>query len=84
MHGTFDWVPAFDKCSTMGTTCMELHLTIFTVHDPDYRQALQDFNTFLEKLSEKIIEADATIPELPVKDIVCWALYVEIYQNAKK
>lgn len=40
------------------------------VHDPDYRVALQDFNTFLEKLSEKVIEADGTIPELPVKDIV--------------
>jgi hypothetical protein len=40
------------------------------VHDPDYRQSLQDFNTFLEKLTEKVIEIDETIPELPVKDIV--------------
>lgn len=41
-----------------------------TVHDPDYRAALQDFNTFVENLSEKVVEADETIPELPVKDIV--------------
>lgn len=39
-------------------------------HDPDYRNALQDFNTFVEKLSEKVMEADDTIPELPVKDLV--------------
>ena len=40
------------------------------MHDPDYRQALQDFTTFLEKLTEKVTEVDETIPELPVKDIV--------------
>lgn len=40
------------------------------VHDPDYRTALNDFTTFLEVLSEKVSEADETIPELPVKDIV--------------
>ncbi|KAF1966233.1 hypothetical protein BU23DRAFT_487302 [Bimuria novae-zelandiae CBS 107.79] len=39
-------------------------------HDPDYRTSLQDFTTFLESLSEKVIEADETIPELPVKDII--------------
>ncbi|KAF2116580.1 hypothetical protein BDV96DRAFT_491180 [Lophiotrema nucula] len=39
------------------------------MHDPDYRISLQDFTTFLEKLSEKIVEVDETIPELPVKDI---------------
>jgi hypothetical protein len=41
-----------------------------TVHDPDYRVAIQDFNDFIGKLSEKIVEIDETIPELPVKDIV--------------
>lgn len=41
-----------------------------TVHDPDYRAALQDFNTFTERLSDKVVEADETIPELPVKDVV--------------
>ena len=40
------------------------------VHDPDYRASLQDFTTFLEKLSERVSECDNTIPELPVKDIV--------------
>jgi len=39
-------------------------------HDPDYRTSLQDFTSFIEVLSEKLIEADDTIPELPVKDIV--------------
>lgn len=40
------------------------------VHDPDFRVAFQDFTTFAEKVSEKVIEADETIPELPVKDVV--------------
>ncbi|ENI10877.1 hypothetical protein COCC4DRAFT_157077 [Bipolaris maydis ATCC 48331] len=39
------------------------------LHDPDFRVAFQDFTTFAEKVSEKIIEGDETIPELPVKDI---------------
>ncbi|KAF2446925.1 hypothetical protein P171DRAFT_429869 [Karstenula rhodostoma CBS 690.94] len=39
-------------------------------HDADYRTSLQDFTTFLEILSEKVIEADETVPELPVKDII--------------
>jgi hypothetical protein len=41
-----------------------------TVHDPDYRVALQDFQTFTEQLSEQVVEADELIPELPVKDVV--------------
>jgi hypothetical protein len=43
---------------------------LWTVHDPDYRVALQDFNDFIGKLTERISETDETIPELPVKDIV--------------
>ncbi|EMD96019.1 hypothetical protein COCHEDRAFT_1166796 [Bipolaris maydis C5] len=39
------------------------------LHDPDFRVAFQDFTTFAEKVSEKIIEGDETIPELPVKDL---------------
>ncbi|KAG9185852.1 hypothetical protein G6011_07183 [Alternaria panax] len=40
------------------------------LHDPDFRVSFQDFTTFAEKVSEKIIEADETIPELPVKDVI--------------
>ncbi|KAF1929323.1 uncharacterized protein M421DRAFT_419853 [Didymella exigua CBS 183.55] len=40
------------------------------LHDPDYRVAVQDFNDFIGKLTERIVEIDETIPELPVKDIV--------------
>ena len=43
---------------------------VVAAHDADYRTSLQDFTTFLEKLSEKVVEADGTVPELPVKDIV--------------
>jgi uncharacterized protein (TIGR02453 family) len=39
------------------------------MHDPTYRQALKDSNTFFEDLQNKIIELDETIPELPMKDI---------------
>ncbi|KZF20935.1 hypothetical protein L228DRAFT_249779 [Xylona heveae TC161] len=40
------------------------------VHDADYRTSQNDFNSFIEHLTEKIIEKDETIPELPVKDII--------------
>lgn len=40
------------------------------MHDPDYRTAFEDFTTFITVLSEKVTEADETVPELPVKDIV--------------
>lgn len=43
---------------------------ISTVHDPDYRIALKDFNSFAEVLQERIMRFDDTIPELPLKDIV--------------
>ena len=40
------------------------------VHDADYRQSKKDFDSFIERLTEKIIEKDETIPELPPKDLV--------------
>jgi len=42
-----------------------------TVHDADYRQSQKDFNSFVDSLTEKVIEKDETIPELPHKDLVC-------------
>lgn len=41
------------------------------VYDADYRTSKRDFDTFVESLTEKIIEEDETIPELPAKDLVC-------------
>ena len=46
------------------------HVYLTTVHDPDYRASLNDWTSFVEKLTEKLTEIDETIPELPVKDIV--------------
>ena len=40
------------------------------MHDPDYRTAQKDWASFVETLTQKIIESDETIPELPVKDVV--------------
>ncbi|KAI0554054.1 hypothetical protein F4679DRAFT_394860 [Xylaria curta] len=40
------------------------------MHDPEYRRSLKDWESFVETLTEKIIEADATIPELPLKDVI--------------
>ncbi|QDS70534.1 hypothetical protein FKW77_010339 [Venturia effusa] len=40
------------------------------MHDPDYRTSQKDFNSFLEVLTQKVVEADDTVPELPVKDII--------------
>lgn len=41
-----------------------------TANDAEYRRSLTDWNTFVETLTEKIIAADPTIPELPIKDVV--------------
>jgi hypothetical protein len=49
-------------------------LTINRVaHDADFRAAKKDWETFVESLTPKISERDGTIPELPVKDLVCFA-----------
>ena len=39
------------------------------MHDADYRQSKKDFDSFVESLTEKMIEKDETIPELPAKDL---------------
>ncbi|KAL4917771.1 hypothetical protein BDW62DRAFT_201555 [Aspergillus aurantiobrunneus] len=39
-------------------------------HDADYRASKKDWDSFVETLTEKIIEKDGTIPELPAKDLV--------------
>ncbi|KAH8763107.1 hypothetical protein F5883DRAFT_605525 [Diaporthe sp. PMI_573] len=39
-------------------------------NDPEYRRSLQDWNSYVETLMQKIITADPTIPELPLKDVV--------------
>ena len=44
--------------------------THFTVHDPDYRASLDDWNSFVDVLTQKLIGIDDLIPELPTKDIV--------------
>lgn len=46
----------------MGRCCL--------VHDADYRQSQKDWSSFVESLTEKVIEKDETIPELPPKDLV--------------
>ena len=43
---------------------------VSAVNDADYRQSKKDFDTFVESLTEKIMEKDETIPELPPKDVV--------------
>jgi hypothetical protein len=39
-------------------------------NEKDYRNSLKDFESFVEKLQELVIERDPTIPELPTKDLV--------------
>jgi hypothetical protein len=46
------------------------HTDQATVHDPDFRQSEKDWFSFVEKLTERLVEIDDTVPELPVKDIV--------------
>lgn len=40
------------------------------MHDADFRASEKDWHSFVEKLTERLIEIDDTVPELPVKDIV--------------
>ncbi|KAI1141773.1 hypothetical protein F5Y05DRAFT_272995 [Hypoxylon sp. FL0543] len=39
-------------------------------NDGEYRRSLKDWESFVETLTEKIIEVDDTIPELPLKDVI--------------
>ncbi|KAL9018455.1 MAG: hypothetical protein Q9185_004232 [Variospora sp. 1 TL-2023] len=38
-------------------------------HDADYRQSKKDWDSFIEKMTERMTEIDETIPELPAKDL---------------
>ncbi|KAI8631348.1 hypothetical protein F5Y19DRAFT_27535 [Xylariaceae sp. FL1651] len=40
------------------------------LHDPEYRRSLKDWESFVETLTDKIINVDETIPELPLKDVI--------------
>lgn len=40
------------------------------VHDAEFRQSERDWYSFVERLTEKLVEIDDTVPELPVKDVV--------------
>jgi hypothetical protein len=62
--GCFSSIRLFINCMVL--TCSH----ILAVHDADYRQSQKDFNSFVDSLTEKIIEKDETIPELPHKDLV--------------
>ena len=45
-------------------------LTRVLVHDAEFRQAEKDWYSLVQKLTEKLMDIDDTIPELPVKDVV--------------
>ncbi|KAI0129397.1 hypothetical protein BJ170DRAFT_616086 [Xylariales sp. AK1849] len=40
------------------------------MRDPEYRRSLEDWQSFVETLTEEVIGADETIPELPLKDVI--------------
>jgi Conserved hypothetical protein (DUF2461) len=69
-----DWLKGELSYLSVTKSCcilfIALHADRITGNDPDYRTALQDWNSFVEQLSEKITEIDDTIPELPIKDLV--------------
>ena len=48
------------------------------LHDKDFRQSEKDWRSFVEVLTEKLIEKDETIPELPFKDVV-----LRIYRDVR-
>lgn len=40
------------------------------VNDADFRQSEKDWHALVDKVTERLIEIDDTVPELPVKDVV--------------
>ncbi|KAI1758152.1 hypothetical protein F4782DRAFT_476806 [Xylaria castorea] len=40
------------------------------MRDPEYRRSLKDWESFVDTLTQKIVVADETIPELPLKDVI--------------
>ncbi|KAK5687624.1 hypothetical protein LTS10_001764 [Elasticomyces elasticus] len=40
------------------------------INDAEFRQAEKDWHSFVEKLTERLVEIDDSVPELPVKDVV--------------
>ncbi|KAI0019160.1 hypothetical protein F4780DRAFT_460377 [Xylariomycetidae sp. FL0641] len=40
------------------------------MHDPEFRRSQKDWESFVETLTDKVIEADETVPELPLKDVI--------------
>ncbi|KAL2871538.1 DUF2461 domain-containing protein [Aspergillus lucknowensis] len=52
-------------------------------HDADYRSSKKDWDTFVEALTEKIIEQDGTIPELPAKDLIDSAQVFRIHRDIR-
>lgn len=40
------------------------------LHDKDFRQSESDWKSFVDQITEKLVEVDETIPELPAKDII--------------
>lgn len=40
------------------------------MNDADFRQSEKDWHAFVDKVTEKLVEIDDTVPELPVKDVV--------------
>ncbi|KAI0477294.1 hypothetical protein GGR56DRAFT_636649 [Xylariaceae sp. FL0804] len=52
-------------------------------HDPEFRRALKDWESFVETLTAKIIEVDETVPELPLKDVV-FRIYRDVRFSREK
>lgn len=50
---------------------------LLLVHDADFRQSEKDWHSFVEALTERLVEIDDSIPELPIKDLVSlgWKLW---------
>lgn len=43
---------------------------VYPAHDPEFRRALKDFESYITALYPLLISSDPTIPELPLKDII--------------
>jgi len=50
----------------------------FHANDVYFRKAEKNFKAFAEVLGEKLMEKDPTVPELPMKDLVCLCLFASV------
>lgn len=59
-------------CIAVSEPCRKSEANVWNAagNDAEFRQAEKDWHSFVEHMTDKLMEIDDTIPELPIKDVV--------------